>query len=64
MGPPMTDVGNFIYFVFRLFLLVILDPSKNSGPNLLSFQFLVGSTYLGRQKDCSLLEKILATPLR
>ena len=71
LGPLSSKMGPLclIFFVicyFSLFFLfVILGPlPKNSEPNPMSFQFLVGVRYLGAPMKVGLpLGKILATPL-
>ena len=60
LGPLRSRIGPLSRPF--LFLFVIWAPPKNSGPNPMSFQFLVGVT-LGPHESWHSLGKILATPL-
>ena len=58
-GPP--NLTFLFLFIFILFLVRQIGPlPQNSGPNPMSFQFLVG-VYWGPMKFGPLLEEILAT---
>ena len=66
LGPLRSKMGplSLIFLLFVFFLVCDFGPlPKNSGPNPMSFQFLVGVTLGAPMKDGLPLGKILATPL-
>ena len=67
LGPLGSEMGPLVwYFCYLLFLFFLVRDfgpiPKNSEPNPMSFQFLVGLT-LGPHESWPPLGKILATPL-